>query len=779
MNSSDRLHGRMFEAPLLRGLEPAARELIAAASSTRELTDGELLYRDGDDGDAIFVVLEGTVAIEAVRRGDDHASVLRRAGPSDTVGEEAVLELPRRSSARCEGAVVAVEVPAALFRRGAGRSEQNLARARETRALARAATADLLRANAATRDLPPLEFDMVLDAVTLCRFERGEAIYRVGEAASAVYFVVDGLVQLQTEDRDSIQIQAYLSRGDAFGHAEIGGLRELQAISTGQTRCLQVAADVFRTILDRTPGLAERLGRVSARRKQQQLAVVGEAAQRSTQHVFVDLYRMQMARSMLVIDPQSCVRCGHCAWACAASHEDGVARLVRRGDKVVTSLAVASESPRSLLIPNSCQHCKNPACMVDCPTGAIGRDVRGDVFIREELCTGCGNCAKACPWENIHMAPRTGGGGTRPTSDDPMSRIAATVAGVSAEVAVKCDLCRGYDGPACVQACPTEAIARLDPSRDVAEVAAVLGVDAATPEGGRAPAPRSGLPLTAWACAALVGVGLTGFRLQAEGVWSPGTGPGSLAGWSALGLAGLTAAYAIPKRIVALWHRRVGKVSTARASVQDKPKPAPRSRLRVWMSLHVVLGVAMAAAVAAHAGPRWPGGVASMLSVVFWTAIVTGSFGALAYRFVPRRLSRWERDASLPEDYPGRKRQLVDRLFRETSGRSDVVKAIVAAVLQPYARSWLPTVSLLVTGRSLRQEQDRLRARVDEVRQGRGGDRLDGVDALIRTVVELKALPLLRWGHRMLRAWLPAHAVLAAVLLVAVVAHVWVVAGAP
>ena len=31
-------------------------------------------------------------------------------------------------------------------------------------------------------------------------------------------------------------------------------------------------------------------------------------------------------------------------------------------------------------------------------------------------------------------------------------------AGLSADVAVKCDLCRGYEAPACIEACPTEAI---------------------------------------------------------------------------------------------------------------------------------------------------------------------------------------------------------------------------------------------------------------------------------------------------------------------------------
>ncbi len=55
----------------------------------------------------------------------------------------------------------------------------------------------------------------------------------------------------------------------------------------------------------------------------------------TTAHALRDLYRMRVARSLLVIDQDSCIRCGHCAWSCADAHDDGVSRLARRGDKIV------------------------------------------------------------------------------------------------------------------------------------------------------------------------------------------------------------------------------------------------------------------------------------------------------------------------------------------------------------------------------------------------------------------------------------------------------------
>src|SRR4029077_8323315 len=124
----------------------------------------------------------------------------------------------------------------------------------------------------------------------------------------------------------------------------------------------------------------------------------------------------------------------------------------------------------------------------------IGRDPGGEVFIREELCTGCGACAKACPWDNVQMAAR------------PLGAPAPLGARYE-ELAVKCDLCRGFEGPACVQACPTGSIFRLNPAEEIADVRAVLR--GSTPD-TRAGSAERGPLLVAGAAVAAAGIGLTG-----------------------------------------------------------------------------------------------------------------------------------------------------------------------------------------------------------------------------------------------------------------------------
>ena len=762
------LPAEVFETPLLRGLDDQARAALRAAGRMRTLSAGQPLYAEQEDADSVFVVLEGALELQTIRRGDDAPSAVRQAEVGHTVGEESCLGIARRATATATAPCRVAELPATLFVRGFGRSGASSVADRELRILIRSATEDLLRTLALTRDLSRTDLELVLDAVTHEPCERGQRIFGEGEAATEAFLVVDGLVQLQTEHDDAVQVQAYLTRGDMFGDAEslAAGVRTTTAVAIGTSRILRLPASTLRTLVDRNPALLDRIRRISGEREELQREVVGSTAAQTTRHVFQDLYRMQMARSLLVIDQDSCVRCGHCAWSCAATHE-GVSRLVRRGDKVVTRLPVMGEAPKSLLVPNSCQHCRNPACMIDCPTGAIGRDPRGEVFIRPELCTGCGACAKACPWDNIQMAPRSGRSVAQARSET---------------VAVKCDLCRDYEGPACVQACPTAAIVRLEPEADVADVARVLGRPAVQEPRRRAPDLRALVGSVGAALGVTTSVALA--RRHEQAAWTPGQGTAAVAGWVALlGLLAATA-YALPKRRPRLWLRR--RVRDRRAELAEHRKPARarpvRSRMRPLFSIHMLSGWLMVAAVAGHAGLRWVHDGTGVSGALGWCAAlvgVLGLWGAVAYAVLPSRLTRIEREGALPEDLAAKKIELHDRLYREISGRSDLVKVLARRLLLPYAGRPLGWLTLALSGRSLASEQARLRGRVQELLQGRGEDKLAGLDDLLRTVVDIRALPLRRVLTVAMRAWLVPHIIATSVLWVLVLAHLVVVWGGP
>jgi CRP-like cAMP-binding protein/Fe-S-cluster-containing dehydrogenase component len=778
----------LYAAPVLRGLDAAGRRAIEDAGKRRSVRAGQAIHAVGDLADSFFVVERGEVELHASGRGLDsgEARLVRVVRVGETFGEEATLAHARRLyAATARGDAQVAEIPAALFRRALGRSGRDERDGPEHRLLRRRFTADLLRNIAFVRTLSEADFDLLLDAAIEHEVERGDRVFSAGDPPDGLWLIAQGLVQLQREtDEGKIQVSAYLSDGDLFGDAELldSRPRTLTAVAMGSCRLLRISPSGFRQLVDRNPDLLANLRRVTAQRASHQAAVV-EQAPHSTRHVFADLYRMQMARSLLTIDQDTCVRCGHCAWSCEQLH--GVARLVRRGDKVVTRLRVL-ESPKpghihDLLLPNSCQHCQNPACMIDCPTGAIGRDASGEVFIREALCTGCGNCAKACPWENIRMAPRKLASGAAIADQFAPALVAAAdrkhmkLEQMFPAVATKCDLCRDYEAPACVQSCPTESLIRLEPQRDFTEVAALLGAS------GKAR--RSRVRLGPWLMAGAAAIGLAGAiagaGLHHAGALQAGFGWGLAAGWiAAASMVGLVA-HALPKRAVNLWmHKRQ---HSHRDRLLDTPddKPLPRSRVRPFYLLHIGLGLLLPGLLLAHAGSgRGADPAAASLLILAWATLAFGLFGAAAHALLPRRLAALERRGALPEDLVFEREHLLDRLQRELSGRSSLVKRMTSDFLLPWARRPLGGVALLLLGGELGDQQARLRARIDaalpeDLRSQ--PQALTGMDDCIRIVVELRALPARRLANAMLRGWLMPHVLLTGALLVALIVHVLIV----
>jgi Fe-S-cluster-containing dehydrogenase component len=157
----------------------------------------------------------------------------------------------------------------------------------------------------------------------------------------------------------------------------------------------------------------------------------------------IDKRFMNGTKSM-VIDLDKCMRCDDCVRACSATH--GGSPRFRREGQVFDHWMVA----------NSCMHCKDPVCMIGCPTGAIHRSMEtGSVVINDDTCIGCATCANSCPYQNIVMVPIRNKQG--------VELIDSSEKGQPIIKATKCDLCAGRPGgPACVSACPHDALSRID-----------------------------------------------------------------------------------------------------------------------------------------------------------------------------------------------------------------------------------------------------------------------------------------------------------------------------
>ncbi len=96
----------LLQAPLFQGLEGEAASALAAAMSTITLNKGAVLFREGDSGDQLYVVVAGKIKLS--RSGSaGRENLLAVLGPGQMFGELSLFDPgPRSSTAiavtRCE-----------------------------------------------------------------------------------------------------------------------------------------------------------------------------------------------------------------------------------------------------------------------------------------------------------------------------------------------------------------------------------------------------------------------------------------------------------------------------------------------------------------------------------------------------------------------------------------------------------------------------------------------------------------------------------------------------
>lgn len=101
-----------------------AVQRFVETAQTFGLGDGEIVFREGDVADAMYLVLEGRVTLVAMASG--HQEFLAECGADDFFGEFGVLDgLPRSAGATANGPVRLAKIPRQVLLQELGGSENN------------------------------------------------------------------------------------------------------------------------------------------------------------------------------------------------------------------------------------------------------------------------------------------------------------------------------------------------------------------------------------------------------------------------------------------------------------------------------------------------------------------------------------------------------------------------------------------------------------------------------------------------------------------------------
>jgi formate dehydrogenase iron-sulfur subunit len=136
------------------------------------------------------------------------------------------------------------------------------------------------------------------------------------------------------------------------------------------------------------------------------------------------------------VDLDLCTGCKACVTACHNLNGLGAGETWR---DVGLLLGGAPSEPALQTVTTTCHHCEDPACLAGCPVRAYEKDpVTGIVRHLDDQCIGCQYCVLKCPYD----VPKYDAG---------------------RGIVRKCDMCSDRlsagEAPACVQGCPTSAIA--------------------------------------------------------------------------------------------------------------------------------------------------------------------------------------------------------------------------------------------------------------------------------------------------------------------------------
>ncbi|MFL6463719.1 MAG: DmsC/YnfH family molybdoenzyme membrane anchor subunit [Bryobacteraceae bacterium] len=172
-----------------------------------------------------------------------------------------------------------------------------------------------------------------------------------------------------------------------------------------------------------------------------------------------------------------CSGCKACVTACHAMNGLDEGEMWRETGTLSGEILEAVPGGGNRVVPlqqtvtTACHHCVEPACLEGCPVLAYDKDpVTGIVSHLDDQCIGCSYCILKCPYDVPKYSAKRG-------------------------IVRKCDMCHDRlatgEAPACVQACPNEAIKiTLVQAKTLSEVVA------GSPWLPDAPAPDYTLPTT-------------------------------------------------------------------------------------------------------------------------------------------------------------------------------------------------------------------------------------------------------------------------------------------
>jgi NADPH-dependent 2,4-dienoyl-CoA reductase/sulfur reductase-like enzyme/Fe-S-cluster-containing hydrogenase component 2/pSer/pThr/pTyr-binding forkhead associated (FHA) protein/CRP-like cAMP-binding protein len=476
---------------------------LVATSRLRLLAPGETVIREGEYGRDLYLILEGRLALSASELGDTKfpVAILSR---GEHTGEDGMLTgHPYKATARAQVPTLVLQVPEQVMQRLielVPHVQLYFDQVNNARSLK-----SILKRMALFQGVSDADIHALIQQTPVKQYERNERLFAEDDrggrpARETLHILLEGFVKVARHTmagtghhKSNERIVAYRQDGDYFagGLDLLGDGRAVSVTAINRVRVAEVPRQVMLALFQQYPEVNQRFALRLREYLETSASSQGYAltsgplrdfpsiSVRPNEAVQAGLHSLVSdgvveGTEVLVIDLDKCIHCSECEEACARRH--GHSRMNRKG-MVVGNISIAT----------ACRQCQDPVCML-CSRAGIARHPNGEVYITES-CIGCGICAERCPYGAIAIINIEEDESVSRSSWQRFSKFFTKGVSMGTEsnyaapgpldtfqprdaydemrkkVAIKCDLCAGYKDQACVEACPTGAAVRIQPTK--------------------------------------------------------------------------------------------------------------------------------------------------------------------------------------------------------------------------------------------------------------------------------------------------------------------------
>ena len=271
--------------PVLSGLSDAVLNKIVSAPENRieEFEPKQIIVRESEIGDCMYVVLEGSVDVSI--RGEGGGVIGREVSiatlrTGDFFGEGS---LNADTTGRRKATVKAFQ-KCRLFRIDkkyvhVGVQDTTDEEDDTQYDITKLSKKDnevvkLMKAMRMFQSLKPEEYASVNTWSEVIEVEPGDFVLKESQKGDSLYVVLSGSIEIFTfDDEDKIVILAEHHRGDYFGEQALmpgsSGQRNAYARSNGTTKLIKVPKAYFRLVLNRDSELAKSLEKIGSAQKEE------------------------------------------------------------------------------------------------------------------------------------------------------------------------------------------------------------------------------------------------------------------------------------------------------------------------------------------------------------------------------------------------------------------------------------------------------------------------------------------------------------------------------